>query len=162
MEPFKILGKCPLKLYLLYCEGFLQPCMWSSWCSSCVNRDGLHSGVSSKVCCDSYWWSPKLRTVMIFSFVKFPSKPLSSIPPLAVLPFFPHIPTFSLPPSLTYCTALLSFLSCPCSFFSFSFTLSFLLLLFLLGWEEVTGLFLDPWGIERWSSLSCNPFFNRP
>lgn len=32
---------------------------------------------------------------------------------------------------------------------------------FLLGWEEVTGLFLCPWGAQRWKSPSCNPFFSR-
>lgn len=106
------------------------------------------------------------RTVMSFSFVKFPSKPLSFFLPLlsecclSLLTF----PLFLSHPPLH--TVLLSsafssnhfFLL----FFYFSFTLSFPLLLFLLGWEEVTGLFLDPGGIERWSSLSCNPFFIRP
>lgn len=97
-EPFKIISEGPetLALFLLF---FLR----------------LHSGV--RICCDSYDWSPNQRAVMVLSFEKFPSKTLSSIsffsspPPLAVLPFFPHIPTLSFPPSLTYCTALPCFLS---------------------------------------------------
>lgn len=104
--------KGPLKLYILIVRTIEGPSVWSFWCSSCINSNRRHSGVSCRICCDSYWWSPNLRTVMVFSFEKFPSKTLSSIPPpLAALPFFPHIPTVSLPPSLTYCTPLLCFRS---------------------------------------------------
>lgn len=113
--------KGPLKLYLLLVSCSCDPVFDLFWCSSCVNRSRLHSGVIGRICSDSYWWSPNLRTVMVFSFAKFPSKTLSSISffPLAVLPFFTHIPTLYLPPSLIlYYSPLLS-LSNPCFFFFF-------------------------------------------
>lgn len=84
-------------------------------------------------------WSPHLRSFHL----KLSAASFLSPPPLTVLHFSP-----------------LLFLTPVPVFFSY-FTLSLSLLLFLLGWEEVTRLFLDPWGIDRWSSLSCNPFFIR-
>lgn len=96
---------------------------------------------------------------MFFSFEKFPSKTLdcTSFSPLLLqlcLSFF----TF--PPFLTYCTLLRCFLPLlPLLFFFPLLCSPSACYFFLLGWEEVTGLFLCPWGIERWSSLSCNPFF---
>lgn len=69
----------------------------------------------------------------------------------------------SFSPILPHYTALFCFLSfLPLLiFFALNSMLSSSLLLFLLDWEEVTGLFVDPSGLDRWSSLSCNPFFIR-
>lgn len=144
--------------------------MWSFWRSPCINSSRRRSGVSSRICSDSYRWSPSLSTVLVFSFEKFPSKTLSSVsffssPPSSCSFAFLSSHSLSFSPTLLhilYCSPPAFSLSYPCSFFSVSFTLSSSLLLFLLGWEEVTELFLDPSGIERWSCLSCNPFFIRP
>lgn len=109
---------------------------------------------------DSCSWSRALLgTVMVSSSEKFPSETLSR--PVSP-PFLPPPP-----PHILYEPPLLSLFLTPAPVFFFFFflsyfTLSFSLLLFLLGWEEVTSLFLDPWGKGRWSSLSCNPFFIRP
>lgn len=101
--------------------------MWSVWCSSCVNSSRLHSGVSSRACSDSYWWSPNVRAVMVFSFEKFPSKTLSSISLFSPFPSLPspcssaflsshsHPLSPTLPHTL-YCSPL----SYPCSFFFLS------------------------------------------
>lgn len=74
-------------------------------------------------CSDSYWWSSNLRTVMVFSFEKFPSKTLSSHPPPPCLQFCLSFLTFPLflshPPSHTVLLSSAFSLSYPCYIFSF-------------------------------------------
>lgn len=114
----------------------------------------LASGVVS-------WFRPNLRPHALSSFQKFPSESLSRVPPLlsaspfAFLP--PHSPSFSPTfPHILYCSPLRLSPSLPPLFSNF-LVLSSLLL--ALGWEEVTELILGLWGIQRWKSFSCNPFF---
>lgn len=146
-------GEVLLNRYLLIVRSALRPLCLICRCLSCVSSS-THSGVSMIHSGGVQIWEQACSS----HFRSFHLK-LSS-PSFYSLPVFPHIsPLFcpTLPLSLYSFLPLLPLLP-PL----FSFMLSFSLLLFLLGWEEVTELFLRPWGIERWSSLSCNPFFVRP
>lgn len=108
-------------------------------------------------------WSSHSRSFHLklsAAFLFFSPPPPSSSGSFAFLSSHSHSFSPTLPHILYY-SPLLSLPLTPVPYFPFSFMLSSSLLLFLLGREEVPGLFLDPLGIERWSSLSCNPFFIR-
>lgn len=124
----------------------------------CTTRRKLHSGVS-RIRNESQSESSLLiREVSIskVAFLIFSLLPLLFCLSFVTFPLFlSHPPShsvllpsaFSLPYPVSFC------LSSLCSLWS--------LPLVLLDWEEVAGLFVDPLGLERWSSLSCNPVFIR-
>lgn len=126
---------------------------------SCITRRKLHSGVS-RIRNESQSESSLLIREVSISKAAFLI--FSLLPLLLFCLSFVTFPLFlSHPPSHSVLLPSAFSLPYPGSFCLSSLSTLSSLPLVLLDREEVAGLFVDPLGLERWSSLSCNPVFIR-